>query len=108
MDEPQKVPGFRRSRRRAVRKPSIAESISKSRTTILINMVIEAACAVILIIGFLYLIRFLIFWKERMVELHFKIFLGTAIFFAIGWSFYIFWKLFSHYKLLKKVSQHDK
>ena len=43
-----------------------------------------------------------------MVELHFNLFLGVAVLFAIGWSFYFFRKLLGHYKLLKKVFRQDK
>ena len=107
MIEPQKVPNFKRSRGRIRSRPSISESISKSRTTILINMVIEGAAAVIMIAGFTYLIRFLFYWRNRMVDIHFNVFLGTLVFFAVGWSTYIFIKLRNHYELFKKAGTNE-
>jgi len=57
MIEPQKIPDFKSSRIRIKNRPSISESYSKSRTTLLINMIIEGAAALILIFGFAYMIR---------------------------------------------------
>lgn len=108
MVEPQKVPNFTNSRRRIRSRPSIYESINKSRTTLLINMVIEGAAAVIMIVGFTYFIRFLFYWRTRIVDVYFNISLGTIIFFAVGWSTYIFTKLRDHYKLFKKAGTNEK
>ena len=69
-------------------------------------MVIEIACTVILIIGFIFLIRFLFYWRDNIIELHFNIFLGVVIVFAIAWSVYIFTKLIKYYRRFKEVSRH--
>lgn len=108
MVEPQKVPDFTSSRRRIRGRPSISESINKSRTTLLINMVIEGAAAVIMIVGFTYFIRFLFYWRNSMVDVYFNISLGTIIFFVIGWSTYIFTKLRNNYMLFKKAGTNEK
>ena len=70
-------------------------------------MVIEIACAVILMIGFFYLFRFLFNRRDLMVELHFNIFLGAVIVFAIAWSVYVFTKLIKYYRRFKEVSRHN-
>ena len=106
MNEPQKVPGLSDKRRRIRSKPSVAETISKSRTTILVNMIIEIACTMILIVGIIYLIRFLVYFRENMVELYFRLFLGAVILFTIGWSVYFFIKLYEHYRLFKKTGNN--
>ena len=105
MNEPQKIPGLSDKRRRIRSKPSVADTISKSRTTILVNMIIEIACATVLIVGVIYFIRFLVYFRENMVELYFKIFLGAIILFTAGWSVYIFIKLYEHYRLFKKAGK---
>ena len=105
MIEPQKFPVLKGRRRRIRNKPSVAETISKSRTTILVNMIIEIVCAMVLIIGVIYFIRFLIYFRNKMVELYFRIFLGTVILFTAGWSVYFFIKLYEHYRLFKKTGK---
>ena len=69
-------------------------------------MVIEIASAVILVIGFIILIRFLFYRRDRIVELQFNIFLGAVIVFAIAWSVYIFTKLIKYYRRFKEVGRH--
>jgi len=107
MNEPQKVHGLSDRRRRIRSKPSVAETISKSRTTILVNMIIEIACATVLIVGVIYFIRFLVYFRENMVELYFRIFLGAIILFTAGWSAYIFIKLHGQYLLFKKADKDN-
>ena len=65
----------------------------------------EIACATVLIVGVIYFIRFLIYFRENMVELYFRIFLGAIILFTAGWSVYIFIKLYEHYRLFKKAGK---
>jgi len=105
MNERQKVPGLSGRRRRIRDKPSVAETISRSRANILVNMIIEIACTMVLIIGVIYFIRFLIYFRENMVELYFRIFLGTVILFTAGWSVYFFIKLHEQYRLFKKAGK---
>ena len=102
MDESQNIPGLPDKRKRLKRRYSAEEYISASHTTILINMVIEGAAAVILIFGFLYLFRFLIYFRDRMDVVYFRFFLGTVVVFAIGWFVFIFMKLRNHYRLFKE------
>jgi len=107
MIEPQNPSYFRINRRKIRSRPSIYESISKSRTTLLINMVIECVTAVIMIAGFTYLIRFLFYRRNSIVDIYFNIFLGTIIVFAIGWSIFILIKLRDNYRLFKKAGMDE-
>ena len=105
MIEPQKFPGLKGRYRRIRGKPGVADTISKSRTSILINMIIEIACAMVLIVGIIYFIMFLIYFRRNMVELYFRIFLGTVILFTFGWFSYFVIKLREHYGLFKKAGK---
>lgn len=92
-------PGTRRHR------SHIAESIAQSRMTLLINMFIEAVCALILLVGFLYFVRFLFFWRSNMNDQYFTFFLGAIILLCVGWFAYITMKLRSHYRLYKAAGR---
>ena len=88
------------------RRQSITESIDGMRSTILINMAVEALCTVFLIVGFVYLIRFLFFWRGRMIDLHFKLFVGAIVLFAAVWTVFTARKLCRYYRRLQEISQH--
>jgi hypothetical protein len=102
LTEPQKFPGLKSRYRRIRVKPGVAETIGKSRTTILINMILEIVCAVILMVGIIYFTIFLIYFRRNMIELYFRIFLGVIILFTLGWFVYFIIKFREHYYQLKK------
>jgi len=83
------------------RRAHVAESISRSRMSLLINMFIEAACALILLAGFIYFVRFLFFWRPNMNDQYFMFFLWAIILLCFGWAAYIAMKLRNHYRLYK-------
>ncbi len=106
MSEQQKIPDYKISPRRFRKQPGIYESFSKSRTTILINLVIEFTAAIIMIFGVSYFIRFFFSRRNNIDEVYFNIFLGAISFFAVGWLTYIFIKLRNHYRLFKNAGSN--
>jgi len=90
------------------RRVSVSESIGSSPTTILINMMIEGIAALILFFGILYLLRFLFMFRDRIQELHFKVFIIAIVFFSAAWGTHIAFKLRSHYLNYRKASAGKK
>jgi len=89
-------------RKRIRRSPKVTEAINKSRSTIIINMTIEFLSALVLLIGIIYFFRFMIFFRSKMVDTYFRIFLGAMLVFSAGWFSYIFLKIREHFLLLMK------
>ena len=73
--------------------------------TLLINMFVEAACALILLMGLIYFVRFLFYWRPNMNDQYFTFFLGAIILLSVGWAAYILMKLRSHYRLYKAAGR---
>ena len=86
------------------RRESVTDSIESSRTTLVINMAIEAVCAVLLIVGFTYLLRFLFLWRYRMIDLYFRLFAGGIFFFASVWAVFLVSRLRKYYRRLRELS----
>ena len=105
MLEPPKNPHLSSNRRRIGSRLSVTESIRTSRTTILVNMIIEISTTLILIFGCVYLTRFLIYFRYRINDLYFNIFLGTILFCSLGWSIYIVIQLRNNYRLFKEARE---
>ena len=79
------------------RHQSIRETISAAPSTMFINLLIELAAAIIMIVGLLFLVRFLFLFRDRYQEGYFRFILYFIIFFAVGWGTHLAFKLRSHY-----------
>ena len=99
MIEQQNPAGQKRIRR----SPKVTEAINNSRTTIIVNMTVEFFSALVLLIGIIYFFRFMILFRDRMVDTYFRIFLGAMLVFSAGWFSFIFIKIREHFRLLMKT-----
>lgn len=95
-------------KRRIRRIPNVTDSIMNSRTTIIVNMVIEIFSALVLLIGIIYFFRFMIFFRTKMVDMYFRIFLGASFIFSAGWFSYMFIKIREHYRMLMNSLKEDR
>ncbi|MFC1538733.1 hypothetical protein ACFL6H_04855 [Candidatus Latescibacterota bacterium] len=89
------------------RSQKVTEAIYNSRTTIIVNMVIEFFSALVLFIGIIYFFRFMFIFKNRMVETYFRIFLGAMFVFSAGWFSFIFLKIREQFRQLKKSLKNE-
>jgi hypothetical protein len=111
MEDYHQMPGFTSGKKRIqeLRKKrtrsGIDESISKSRSMILINLTIEIATAIILVVGLLYFVRFLIMRRPYIDQRLYKVGLGCLTVFTVGWTTYLFIKIRSHIRLLQKTDR---
>ncbi len=87
---------------------SVVDSSHTSRTTALINLIIEIISGLILIVGLSYIIRFLLMRRELMTPVQFKIIIGTILLLAGFWLLYLFYKLKSHYMFLRRLHAEQK
>ncbi len=87
---------------RSIRLPRVTDSISRSRTTLIMNLVIEFFSAAVLFTGIIYFFRFMFFFRSRMDDATFRIFLGAMFVFSAGWFTFIFFKLREHFRMLMK------
>jgi len=85
------------------KKASVTDALSRSRSTIIINLTIEIASAVTVLIGVTYLIRF--FWLKRfdIDPLIFRISTACLGVFVAGWMVYIFLRIRRHLILLSQA-----
>ena len=92
---------------RIKRSSKVTESISNSRTTIIMNLTIEFLSAAVLFTGIIYFFRFMFFFRNRMADTSFRIFLGAMLVFSAGWFTFIFFKLREHFRMLMKNIKGD-
>jgi len=87
---------------RVKRKDSVADLIERRRSTILINMIISIISGAIFAVGLYFVIRFLNMQKSQMNPVQYKIYMGVFTVISIGWFVYLFMKIRSYCKLLRK------
>ena len=69
---------------------SITEEMGRSRTMIIINLSIEIASAVIILVGVAYLIRFFRMQRYTIDPLIYRICVACLGVFIVGWMVYLF------------------
>ncbi|MBN1292538.1 MAG: hypothetical protein JXB48_11925 [Candidatus Latescibacteria bacterium] len=85
-------------------KPSVAESISNQRSMILINIVIEIATGIILVVGLYYLVQFLMFKRADIEPFQYKLSMGCIAVFTFGWLTYLSLKVRANILRFRKTS----
>jgi hypothetical protein len=93
---------FLQRRSKDTRRLSVSESLNNARSTILFNMIIDIASALVLLVGLFFAIRFLFGWKKHMDVVYFNLFFGATVLFTAGWIFLTIIKLRSYIERLKK------
>ncbi|MCE5248979.1 hypothetical protein LLG96_02035 [bacterium] len=85
-------------------RPSIEDTISRSRSMILVNLFVEIATGIILVIGLSYLVRFLIARRPFIDPKMFNLVVGCMAALTVGWIVYLFTRMRSHIAMLRKAS----
>lgn len=84
------------------RRSGVRESIERSRSTLLINLIIEIVAGIILLVGISCSVMFIYNRRSTLNPGQFKLYIEILVFFAIGWFTYIGFKIRTKYLLLKK------
>ena len=71
----------------------VAESISNQRSMILINIIIEIATGIILLVGLFYLLRFFMIRRFSIDPMYYKLILFCIVIFTFGWVTYLTMKV---------------
>ena len=102
---PRKLSSGRRrlSELRERKRTSVAESINKSRTTILINMTIAVVSGLLFAIGLIYVIRIIHIRKQFIDPEMYKILIGLLSFIACAWIVILILRIRKHLRLYRKV-----
>ena len=108
--KPQDVPSGRKrlSELRERKRASVSESIGNSRTTVIINMIINITSGMIFAVGLFYVMRFLNMRKPYMDPMQYRIFIGAFIFISVGWFAYLVVRIRRHIKRLREISSQLK
>ena len=100
-------PELKASRKRLAelreKRASVTDLIERKRSTILINMIISIAAGVIFAVGLYFVMRFLNMRKPQMDPVQYKIYMGVFTLISIGWFVYLFLKIQTYYKLLRRT-----
>lgn len=104
-----KPPDIQSSRRRLSelrerKRANVSESIGKSRTTVIINMIINITSGMIFAVGLFYVMRFLNMRKPYMDPMQYRIFIGAFIFISCGWFAFLVVRVRRHIKRLREIS----
>ena len=104
-ESPKNISGRRRLEelREKRKKASVADTLSRSRLTIIINLTIEIASAVTVLVGVTYLIRFFRLKRLDIDPLLFRISAACLGVFVAGWMVYIFLRIRRHVILLSQA-----
>ena len=94
----------RMSELRERHKPSVADSIRRSRTTIFINMLIELFSGILYAVGLYIAIRFLNLRKPFMEPIQYKVFIGAFTVISCGWFSYLLIKMYGNLKRFRRIS----
>jgi len=90
-------------RKRFRRQDSIADSINSMPSTYLINLIIELISAVVLIVGVVYLFRFIFMYRSRFEEVYFNLILTVICIFIPIWGIRVFFRIRSLYNGFRSV-----
>jgi len=90
---------------RETRRMSVAESVSRSRTTVIANLIIEVLSGVFFAVGVYYALRFLDMQRPNMEPIHYRIFSGAFVIIALGWFTWLFWKIRANVLRLRELGR---
>lgn len=104
-----KPPDIRSGRRRLSelrerKRASVSESIGNSRTTVIINMIINITSGIIFAVGLIIVLKFLNMRKPYMDPMQYRIFIGAFIFISAGWFTWLVIRIRRHIKRLREIS----
>jgi hypothetical protein len=85
------------------RQESVVDSIDSMPSTYLINLIIELASAVVLIVGVVYLLRFIIVYRSRFDVMYFNLILSLIGIFIPIWGVRVFFRLRTLYTGFRAV-----
>ena len=84
---------------------SISDSIMHSRSTLLINMIIQFVSVVILMIGIFYVIGFLTMRRHFMEPVQYKIYIVTISLIGCVWCCYVYFRIRTEYRIYRTISE---
>ena len=87
---------------------SVIEALGRSRTMIIINLTIEIASAVIVLVGVAYLIRFFRMQRYTIDPLIYRISIACLGVFIVGWMIYLFIRIRRHIMRLSQTPEINK
>ena len=90
------------------KKASVTEEMGRSRTMIIINLSIEIASAVIILVGVAYLIRFFRMQRHTIDPLIYRISIACLGVFIVGWMIYLFIRIRRHILRLSQAPEINK
>ena len=104
--KPPDIPSGRRrlSELRERKRASVSKSIGNSRTTVIINMIINITSGIIFAVGLFYVMRFLNMRRPYMDPMQYRIFIWAFIFISCGWFAYLVLRVRRHIKRLREIS----
>jgi hypothetical protein len=86
---------------------SIIETIGMSRSTLIINMVIECASGIVFIVGLAYLVRFFIHQKHHIDPALYTLWFSIILLVSFLWFVFFVVRLRHRYTILKKYSSEN-
>ena len=103
--DPRKLSSSRRrlSELKERKRTSAAESINKSRTTILINMTIAFVSGILFAVGIIYIIRIIHIRKPFIEPGQYKLLMGVLAFIVCAWIVILSLRIRKYFKLYRKV-----
>ena len=72
---------------------NLADELSRSRTTTIVNMSIELASGLLLILGMVYMFCYCAMQRYDTPPTVYNIFIGTLIIFSMGWGFFFVYRI---------------
>lgn len=86
-------------------RPGVHESIRNSRSTLLINLLIEIASGLVLFMGIAYTMKFLYARKAYIEPGEFRLYTTILVFFSVGWFTYVGFKIRAKYRALRNAGK---
>ncbi len=82
-------------------RPGIDRSIRNARSTLFLNLIIEIAAAMVLLVGMAYTVKFLYARRAFIEPAKFNLYLQALGFFTVGWLTYVGFKVRAKYSALR-------
>jgi len=87
------------------KRPSVHDTIRASRSTLLINLVIEIVSGLILFVGIAYTVQFLTARKAYIEPGKFRLYLQILGFFSVAWFTYVGFKVRKKYLAFRNAGK---
>ncbi len=84
-------------------RPGVHEAIRSSRSTLLINLIIEIASGLILLVGIAFTVKFLHDRKAYIEPGKYRLYLQIISVFTIGWFAYVGHKVRTKYRAFRRA-----